>query len=252
MAVASLNFTGRKKITQERIEIDIEETNDDFKLRGKVDLSGLNLDPGRLVIELYRQQYRVRESVIATDGIVTFEQSFPSNPLVSALLAEVKVVSSNPADDNKILALAKQIRPNLIGDTGGFRKGLLPFTPKDDMGQVLWVTDLSEGPVVFINKDIQGWKTFCRQPLFQSLVMPEVSRDIAAWIWEESEGNLEPEDGTLLQQWIAVFSSFGADLSIYKKDGENPSKEGWVSTAVSNFSSKFQFLSKLSFENEGE
>lgn len=250
MVVATLNFTGRKRITLDRIEIDIEETPSNYKLSGKVDLSDLGLPTGSLVVEVYRQQYRERVSVEApTNQVVSFAATFDRYPQASALLAEVKVVSVDPKANKRLLAAAKQIRPNLIGDTGGFRKGLLPFTPKDDMGQVLWVTDLSEGPVVNINSGIPNWNAFCRLPLFQSLVMPEITRDIAAWVWEQTiDGN--PDDEDLASQWKAVFASFGADIDEYRSIGDNATEEGWISSAVTNFANNFRFLDKLPTEEE--
>lgn len=250
MVVATFNFTDRKRINLEWISIDIEETATDYVVSGSVNLSELDLPAGKLVVEVYRQQYRKRISVDAPNkATVTFSKSFPRYPQASALLAEVKVVSKDPTEDNKLLAAAKQIRPNLIGEMGGFRKGLLPFTPKEDMGQVLWVTDLSEGPVVHINSGIENWNAFCRQPVFQSLVMPEITRDIAAWVWDQTVDD-NPDDESLANQWKAAYKSFGADIDQYRSDSDNSNREGWISHAVSNFANSFRFLDKLAKEND--
>lgn len=247
MTLASLNFTERQKIRQEDIEIDIESSETGYKVSGKVDLSRFTFPPARLVVEVYRQEYRQRISVMSQGGVVEFAQTFPKYSQTAALRADVKLVSltADKTLPSQILASARQVQPNLIGDHGGFRKGLLAFLPKEDLGQLLWVTDFSDDyPVVHVNSKIRGgWNTFCRQPIFQSLVMPEITRDIADWLWDKFQGGASFDSSEFPELWRLVFLEFGADLNKSIADAEDARQ--WAVTAVSAFTTKFRFLDNL-------
>lgn len=245
MTVASLNYTGRVRINQEHIQLELEDGPQGFQVQGKLDLAPYGFKDAKVIIELYRQSYRVRSACGDVQDTVTVAANFKRYAQASALLCDIKVVSVDPAKAGQVIGWAKQIRPELSGNSSGMRQGLLPFTPKDDMGDVLWATDTSgDDPAVLINAHIDNWKSFCRGPIFQSLVMPEIVRDLSQWLWDAFD-RYPAGDNEVINRWVAAFKAFGADIEEYKDSNPEDNAITWAIHAVNEFSAKFKFLKRF-------
>jgi hypothetical protein len=258
MTLASINFTGRQKILLEDVKLRVEEVAGGYQVSGEIDLKRFNLDEGIVVIEMYRQNYRERKSighVVGPDGVprthMEVSETFPPYSVVSVLLCDIKIVSAKPGAEGKVLAWAQSLRPTYGGENAdALSKGLLPFVGDSEMGQLLWFTSFEDeqNPIVKINESITDWRSFCRTPVFQALVLPEIVRDLAQWLWKVLD---QRDELSIVQQWVEVFKAFGADIEQWQEDHpDGDDSYSWSSHASIMFAEQFRMLDRLPSEIE--
>jgi len=244
----TLNFTGRKKIESETINLLLLTDSTSLTITGTIDLSSqLPEAPFAVYLDVYRQTYRVRVLGEATsEGVIQFTS--PLDPAVSpeTLLCEIKVLQSEGPEKGKILAIAERIRPKWGGDAGA--KSLLP-QESADLGQRIWRLDTSEDqPVLQFNNALPDWRDLASGSDFQKLVYPEVVRGIAAWLLETTD-NGDPEHGSVVGQWQAWFESVGKSLP----EGRSlESDKNWIDDCAQLFAEQNKILDKWMQQYEAE
>jgi hypothetical protein len=230
------------------VNLAIAEVGRKYRVTGSIDLSGVGCTPGEVIVEVYSKGRRERikcgthgSGVVAVDGLV------PTFDSILTVRCNVRVVSIGETDRGKILAAARQIKPAIEGDASG-RQGLLDFVPWE-LGQVLWQFDAGpeQEPRVLVNRALD-WKTFAKTSHFRIMVMPEIARGAARWLWSERD-RVEDGESPAVDAWRGVFQGMGVDLGEYADDAGD---EDWVVAAVKAFADQHRFLDAWSSEQEEE
>jgi hypothetical protein len=244
----SLNFTGRKKIDIEKINLRLVSNGVNLTIEGTADLSSLAIsDPFEVYLEVYRQTYRVRvKGQTPEAGIVRFWSQLDATETPDSLLCMVKVLKADGADKGKILALAEKIRPELGGASGG--TSLLP-TEAADLGQRLWRLDTSgDLPVLQVNAALSDWRGFASEPDFQKLAYPEVVRGVAAWLLDATDSE-ESELDSVATQWLEWFRTLGMALP---QERSPESDEQWIEDSAARSAERWEILDKWIQQHETE
>ena len=176
--IRRFNFTERKRIEQERVQIEILESGDDRppEFLATLNLDGMNLPPDApITIEAYRGRAarRFRWGTVGTPAspLDRLLANIPDNPSF-----RVKVVASDGS--GVLLAMANRIRPRREE-----RQGALIWLEESNLlGKEVWRLDFGDGnPKLQVNKNISGIETaVLHDDAFRALVMPEVLR---ATLW---------------------------------------------------------------------
>lgn len=238
MSVRSLNFTGRNKIPLEAISINVAEHESGYRISGTVDLGQVPGPQGELVVEVYHRSQRKRLLCGRHSGVAEVEGVVPKFASLLSLRCNVRVVSTTGLDRGKILAAKRHFKPQIDGDASG-REGLIDFVPFE-LGQVLWAMDygVDQEPRVLVNSAL-NWQALCKTAEFRLLVMPEIARGAARWVWDVRD-TLAIGDSATNDAWVDLFRKLGADLVEYQ-DGESAQSD-WVDAAVNAHADKFRFV----------
>ena len=241
MAVRRLNYTGRKRIERQRIDIEILGMDDGGvpSFTAAMDLDGLDLPPdARLIIEAKRERTSRR-----------FEWGTVGNPYppASCSLAgmpsnpgfRVMVVASDGT--SRLLALADNIPPKREDANGG--ESLL-WLEEADLGQEVWRMDFGESgdnPKMLVNKNIPGISAAVRQDeAFRALVIPEALRAVLAHALIVEEYDFEDDQG-IWSNWMGFARQFYAEefpSPSVDSGGETAAKAAWIERAVEAFAEK--------------
>lgn len=236
-----INYTGRQRLTRDRVSIRARESGDQVLLDGTIDLSGLEFpDDARLVLEAYRRTSYERIDL----GTASQLQSQVAERLslfssADSILFRVKVVGTGGADHGRLLAVADRLRPESTEEGAG-RSPLLPFESSRDLGQELWkLVFYEDGPTVLINVEVEDWKALARSRHFRGLVLPELARQIARWVAPQWEDAADADDHAA-GRWVQFFRSLGVDTpEVSNGEGDN---EGWADEAAAMFARRNEFL----------
>jgi hypothetical protein len=193
--IRTLNYTGRKKIFQSQIKIEIEQHNTNpSTLKVKVNLEGLELPPKAPVyIEAHAGSSitGLKRFVFGNVGNPGFidDTSLEGLGEPQNLIFKVLVVDES-GTLGKILASADMIKPLSNIE-------YLPILPVQtkDLGQQVWRIDFNdEGPVLTLNYNIPDVKNISvSDPRFFEYIYPEAFKEILYRIIF-IDGTGQPED----------------------------------------------------------
>lgn len=245
-----LNSTGRKRITRDRVLIELAPPLDTFTFPSatvKIDLSELGLDPNaRVVLEAYFRSSSMRFPCGTVASLV-----IPSRLTLTdidrggAIQFRLLVVASD--DSGRILASAEGLKPLQKSETPD-RQPLLPLR-ETDIGEELWRIDLNDrnGPWLVINSRVPGLASKLRsEPLIQGLILPHALREVLRNLPSEGE-----DEGDY--DWGDDWRKFLEQLDIPTEADDASDDEAlneWVEDAVDRFSRLKRFAELL--RNEGQ
>lgn len=253
MTLHSLNYTGRKKISEREIDLTIRESEGELKVSGIIRLNKSLASAGTVVLEAHRKYERERVVVGTATEQTDVSVGFRAFAPPQSVLIDIRVVDFADSDKGRLLASANSVRPKLADEDAGGRQGILPFRPAP-LGQVLWMLEeAGEQPEVLINDQIEFWRGFARSPKFQQLAMPEITRGICRWLWPRLE-RAEAGEDPIAAQWAQVFSSYGIDHSEHaaEADDEFEARDAWIDLVVSAVAERQRFLDRYLQEQEGD
>lgn len=250
-----LNSTGRKRITRDRVTIELTPPLDRFSFptaTAEVDLAELGLDPAAPVaLEAYYRSSSMRfpcGTVAALD--------IPSKLVLTdidrggAIQFRLLVIAADQS--GRILASAEGIRPRQTSDTPD-RQPLLRLR-ETDLGEELWRVDLNErnGPWLVINSRVPGLATRLRSdPLVQGLILPHALREVLRNLPSEGE---DEDDHDWGDDWRKFLRALDVDVEPDDPNDEDTVQE-WVEDAVTRFSQLKRFaelVRNTSQQGEGE
>ena len=235
MPVRRINYTGRKRIEQYRVDVELYDDGVP-SFTASINLDGLHLPQNaRLIVEAKRE----RSSLRFEWGTVA-NPSLPANCCLTGMPSNPKfrlmVVSSDGT--NRLLALANDISPKREGTNG--EESLL-WLEEVDLGKEVWRLDFGEpgeNPKMLINKGIPGISAAVREDeAFLGLVIPEVLRTILTRALIVEEFDLSDEEGDW-SDWISFVSGFyDAEFPIISDDPDvnRSSCTAWIEGAVEAF-----------------
>lgn len=178
--IRKFNYTGRKKIVRARVPVTLrQEAGGLFAFDAVINLEGLGLpEEADVFVEAYHRTSYMR---------FPFGKVGDITPPDNRLLAEVepgvlphfriKVVM-----EGRILASADTIMPRRSEDEPKDKLSLLPVEFQD-LGDLIWRLDLSNGPVLQLNSAIEDIREIARSDQsFFVLVYPEIIRQVLRYI----------------------------------------------------------------------
>jgi hypothetical protein len=152
-----INSTGRKKISQDKIDLHILSVAPGEPLKAKIgiDLGSLDLPPSAAVsVEAYHRSTAMRFDC-GTVGAKKIPEVLVLNELDQAggVLFRIKIVDQE-SQPGKILASVDRARPSIEGEHMG-RKSIFPVEYRD-LGQEIWQVDIDDdaGPFLLLNSKI--------------------------------------------------------------------------------------------------
>jgi hypothetical protein len=241
MTVRRFNYTGRKRIEKQLVDIQVEDGDSDSAptFTAELDLDGLGLPPdAQLIIEAKRERSS-RRFHWGTAANPTPPQDcrltdMPPN-------AKFRVMALDPDGSCRILALGDNISAKLEG--AGSAESLL-WLEEMDLGKDVWRMDFAEpgdNPRMLVNKCIQGISEAARQDeAFQALVLPEALRAVLHRALIVEDTDISDEDGPW-SSWIGFVGEFyKADFPNSSDDAEidKKAKSDWIDGAVAAFTTQ--------------
>jgi hypothetical protein len=231
-----LNSTGRKRITRDRVTIELAASLDTFSFpsaTAEVNLAGLDIDPGAaVVLEAYFRSSSMRFRC----GTVT-SIAIPARLILSdidrggAIQFRLLVIASD--NSGKILASAEGLKPLQKSDTPE-RQPLLPLR-ETDLGEELWRVDLDErnGPWLVINSRVPGLAARLRSDvLVQGLILPHALREVLRHLPFEGE---DEDDNDWGNDWRKFLRELDVPTEAEDASDEEAFHE-WIEEAVERFS----------------
>jgi len=242
-----LNSTGRKRITRDRVKIELTPPLDTVAFpsaTATISLAGLDLDPSATVaLEAYFRSSSMRFSCGTAAAInVPPRLQLTDIDRGGAIQFRLLVIASDGS--GRILASAEGLKP--VQDANQERQPLLRLR-ETDLGDQLWRVDLDDrnGPWLVVNSRIPGLVSQLKSsPLVQGLVLPHALRAVLSAL--PSEG-VEDGDEDWGNDWRQFLEQLG--LSTEPDDPtDDDSKIDWVEQAVERFCSLRRFAEVLRSE----
>lgn len=228
------NYTGRKRIPREKIEITLRDQGQDPPaFDARIDLSELALpESAKVYVEAYYRSSYMRFD-FGTVANVRCEQDRTLREISNRELIyfRVKIVDFS-GEHGKILAEADRIIPN-PSDGGGSRMCILE-TKFEDLGCQAWRLDLDGAmPVLVVNRRL-GREYVRSDETFFALVYPAVIREILMEVVKEGGHEPDPYSDNWRDLWLHyICESLGVD-PLTPRGHEDDANE-WIEQAVRSF-----------------
>jgi len=243
-----LNSTGRKRITRDRVIIELSPALDTFAFpaaTAQINLDGLGLDPGaRVVLEAY-----FRSSSMRFPCGTVMAPRIPAMMYLTdidrggAIQFRLLVIAAD--DSGRILASAEGLKPLQPAD-GPDRQPLLRLR-ETDIGEELWRVDLDDrnGPWLVINSRVPSLAAQLRSsPLVQGLILPQALRIVLDGLRPESADDDEDDWGNDWRKFLQQL-----DMQPEPDDpSDDDSKHDWIDEAVERFCTLRRFAELLRAE----
>lgn len=233
MAIRRINFTKRRRIVRDDVDIVLYENVSPPRFDAHLTLDGYRF-PGdaRVFIETYRQTALARFDC-GTVGTLNQPTGAPLENFESAAAVLFRVrVTSKSSKRGLLLGLADQIRARSPDEKPDNRVPLLPPMP-DDLGDELWRVDFGSGrPYLVVNNRLRDWKETLREPYFRAAVFPAAMRLILQRILYVEEITTTDDD----QDWCSRWLRFASALTgLGPVPSERAEYDDWVEDAVAAF-----------------
>lgn len=241
--IRKLNFTGRKKIPKSQIAIAVcPQEGKANSFTAEVRLEGLNLPPNADVyVEAYRGHSYMRFAYgTVSNPIIPEDRSLSDFNPGETPRFRVKVVDRS-AGLGKIVASADKISP------APNRNCLLPVEYKDDLGDQIWRLETEDGPVLFLNNQIESIRQSARSgDSFLALVYPEIVRQVLTEILiyeNHSDPDCDEEDWQ--SQWLKFARTFPGIDDPQSCSASLDDKKDWIEKVVNAFCRKWKVKAKF-------
>jgi hypothetical protein len=242
-----INSTGRKKISQDKIDLRLLAVVPGEPMRAKLslDLDSLGLPASASVsVEAYHRSTAMRFDC-GTIGSKKIPETLILNDLDQAggILFRVKIVDCE-AHQGKILASADRVRPSIEGEHIG-RRSIFPVEYRD-LGQEVWrvVIDDDAGPSLLLNSRIPTlMHRLHENPLVAGAILPAAFRIVLLHI--ASNPSEDDEDGV---GWKADWKRFCSEgLNVDDEPDEledDDARDQWVADAVRRYCETRTFVER--------
>lgn len=246
--IKRLNFTGRKRIPRDRIQIEVFDGSP-RTFSAAISLHDMSLPDDAAV---YLEATCAGSTVVQRfDFGRVGKIAAKSTPKLTEVQGEnvfftLKVVDISEVV-GRILGVAENIRPERAGtQTVAGRRGILPIE-EVDLDQEIWKLEFRDHDVfLLVNKRIPGLvDRVSADPMYYALMYPEIVRQVLTRAISE---NVEPDDAD--ERWPVLWLRFGRGLHPTfeappgAEDGSEAIQE-WVDEVVATFCEQHLLRDKL-------
>jgi hypothetical protein len=244
-----LNSTGRKRITRDRIVIELFPSLDTVAFpsaTAQINLEGLDLERmARVVLEAYFRSSSMRFPCGTLEALhIPTRMHLTDIDRGGAVQFRLLVIAAD--DSGRILASAEGLKPLQKTDSPD-RQPLLRLR-ETDIGEELWRVDLDDrnGPWLVINSRVPGLASQLRSSsLVQGLILPHALRAVLDGLPAE---DAEADDDDWGNDWRKFLEQL--DMQTEPDDpSDDESRHDWIEEAVERFCSLRKFAELL--RNEG-
>jgi len=242
--IRRLNYTGRKKIPRSRVTIRVATANDMQRFSADYDLTGLRFQQdARVFVEAYNSTSYMRFPF----GTVGQREEPLDTRLTEITPRPLARFRLKVVDQTKryglLLGVADQLIPLRPDQDLKEKESLLPVDFVD-LGDRVWRLDLSNGPVLELNKRVELIGEAARSGgSFVGLVFPEVVRRVLSYVvLELGETDPAADDDEWHCRWLRYATKLpGVD----EIPGTKDEREQWIETTVEAFCRAHQSRHKL-------
>lgn len=234
--IARVNFTSRKRILREQIQLTVDITHDPPVADVAVEMPAPVPPDAAVVLEAYRHARTARFSLGTAQQAATIQQV--TLPREFGALARFRLKVFDPRSDlPSLLAHADRLAPTVITPQGK-RRSLLDVDPVD-LGNQVWRIEFElDRPVLQVNKRIPGIMNRVRSDAkFGALVFPAALRHILTHFLIDEHAELDgDDDDSFPGKWLRFASAVAAAPPPEFVDNEDPSDAlAWIERAVEHF-----------------
>ncbi len=251
MTVRTLNYTRRKRLVREDLDItvDTSSTGDPvFEAGLQLGEYGLPSD-ARVFVEAYRQTHWMRFDF----GTVAHLKPPTNRTLLEfdsldGVLFRVRVTSSEEPH-GLLLAEGDRIQFRAREERVKKRTSLLPVMPSNLGHEICKVSYENNRPVLLVNSTIGNWRSLARDPVVIALVYPLVLREILTRIVSDQEDwDLDDKN-----DWRAQWCKFSEKLpGVGSFPEHRDMQEDWIDSVVESFCRRQSVIAKFNlFWKEG-
>jgi hypothetical protein len=218
-----INFTGRKKIMQESVELNVTDLNTpNVAFSCSADLGRYNFPESAAVfLDVYRDKYIRQRYDLGTVGspVKIRDEKIPKFSSYPVLTYRITVTDQGQGG-KLILGRSSPILFTSSGP-GSSASSILPLKFQKNMNQV-WRIDVESGkPVLLINSGITGIEEKIRNDvLFRHSIFPAVLREILFYLFILKQPDKEDETTQKWIQYISETLGFHDDLDILTDESD--------------------------------
>ena len=252
------NYTDRKRITLDRISIDISKKDNNteyFTANIKLDDMALP-DSAKVYVEAYHRTNLMRYG-FGSVGVISSPEDTDLSQLANYENLRFRIIVVDESNERGLLlASADKIRPT----AAYLKRSILPVS-FDDLGRQVWKVDYSgDEPLLLLNERIPNIHNVARtDPRFRLFVYPAVVREIFTYMFLIDKVNDidEPEQEWHIN-WLRFAKRFITDDSfsqaeLYDDEFNSDDVLNWIDKIVDGFCSSLrkEWLKLLSLEEVG-
>lgn len=249
MPIRRLNFTKRRRILRDDVEIVLHEQTNPPTFDAHLKLEGYDFPPdARVFVEAYRQTTAARfDFGTVSVPVQPASTSLDEFDSPAAILFRVRVTATS-GRKGILLGVADRIRPQQPDEKPDPRIPLLPPKP-DDLGEEVWRVEFSSSATyLVINNRLPDWKETTRDPNFRALVFPAAMRRILERILYIDEYTDTEDDHDWHSLWLRFASVLPGSGPIPRnRDGY----DDWIEDAVAAFARRTRLQTACSTREGG-
>lgn len=248
--IRKFNYTGRKKLNRQRVNISVADERPYKSFTATLDLKGLGLSgDAKVYIEPYYKSSFMRFPFGTVANPQTPDNTILTDiPSTSIIRFRVKVVDET-TKLGRIIRVADKIKPKNLEESGN-RMSILHIDWDKNLDQQIFRVTFPDNdyPRLEINKKIENAKELVKSnPIFRALVFPVAVRQVAeriAMTWNE----FEEEDSSAWQSmWLKFIREvLHVNVEVDFDDDTNEDEiNHWVEEIVAAFCRKNKFRTKF-------
>lgn len=246
MPIRSFNYTGRKRIRREEVELRLGQLVDktvifdaDIKLNSNHGLP----DEAAVCIEAYRGSsagwMRFPFGTVSALKLPD-DRRLTGFDGPEGILFRVKVTSPT-TEQGLILAEADAIHPRTPEEEEHARQPLLPVESDKSLEDRIWRLDFKSGPRLLVNSSLGDWREVVLDSVFKSLVLPAVLEQVLIRILrvEKYQDDEDQDDGSTdwRSQWLRFIRTLPSIDELPDIEDEDAVDE-WIESSVGAFCRK--------------
>lgn len=242
MSINRFNFTSRRKIPREHVQVALQGDLPDATISASFTLLSHGFpETARLVLEA-QAGWTVQRFEFGTVGAIVP----PRNPkmvefdTLSGVIFRLKVVATGDRE-GMLLGTADGLKPSATLEDGG-QRSFVVVRPAD-LGDVIWRLDFEEEQaVLLINRRLGDHHDFLRRKEVVALVFPEVLRQLLVQAAET------PSDDGDATHWTAQALALGERLATRPPPAtadDDEALQEWAIEAVKAFARRHRLLANV-------
>jgi hypothetical protein len=251
--IRRLNYTDRKRIKREDVEIVLYERNGkSLTFDATLRLEGYGLPKDAVIfIEAYRRTSLMRFPFgTVSQTTPPAHRSLAEFDTSDGILFRIKISSSSPSR-GKLLAEADQLSFRKPDSETEERIPLLPVQGAD-LGPEISRVDFSDRPILLINSQLGNWRDVARSPVFASLIYPLTVRQILTRI-VRIEKHFDTDDAEDWQShWLKYATLLPGVGDVPDENSGESQLDEWIEDAVRSFAKKHGMLERFQTYWKGE
>ncbi|MEW6587441.1 MAG: hypothetical protein AB1442_17765 [Nitrospirota bacterium] len=236
MALRTLNFTRRRRLTHQDIQITIADNNGYSSFDATLMLDRYRLpEDADVFLEAYRQTQWMRFYFGTIGNVIPPEdRNLTDFDTSEGILFRVRVVAST-GKHGLLIAEADKIRPRKIEGEEARGTGLLNISRSHDLGEEVFRLEYDDPQVLLkINASLNNCLALVEKHVFISLVIPAILRDILNRILYV-EKHTDTEDREDWRSCWLQFATLLPNMTEPPARDEEDQFDDWIDSAVTSF-----------------